>query len=240
MFERFTDRSRRVVVVAQQEATLLGSEHTGSEHLLLGLIHDESGIPAAILRSAGVTLEAARAAARQAGSSPGSGPQAHFAFSSEAKRALELSLREALELRQSYIRPEHLLLGLIREGTGAGARILERLAGPLAGLRQQVTDAAAVVPPEPTVPPAPADLSTWPASTRLTRAVRSQTGGLPAPLTGTLAGIHELLASVDRRLAAIERHLGLGDEAAEAPGAPDTPDQPVLQENKLPGPGVAA
>jgi ATP-dependent Clp protease ATP-binding subunit ClpA len=231
MFERFTERSRRVVVLAQQEATLLGSGHTGSEHLLLGLIHDESGLTAAILGAAGVTLEAARTAARQAEGVPDTRPPAHFAFSPQAKKALELSLREALELRQGYIRPEHLLLGLIREGTGAGAQILEQLAGPLPGLRQQVINAAAVAPPEPTGPVEPADVSSWPADARLTRTVRSQTGAMPAPLTASLAEIRELFASVDRRLAAIERHLGLDGESA---------DPPVLPENKLPGPGVAA
>jgi ATP-dependent Clp protease ATP-binding subunit ClpC len=218
-----------VVVLSQEEAMRLGRGHIGSEHLLLGLIHDESGIPAAILGAAGVTLAAARAAARQV-EGPEAKPQAHFAFSPQAKAALELSLREALELRQSYIRPEHLLLGLIREGTGAGARILERLAGPLTGLRQQVINAAAVVPPEPTEPPAPADVSSWPASARLTRVVRSQTGA-------SVTDLRELLASVDRRLAAIERHLGI---AGESPESPESPGEPALPENKLPGPGVAA
>jgi ATP-dependent Clp protease ATP-binding subunit ClpC len=209
MFERFTQLSRRVVVVAQDEARMLGSSHTGTEHLLLGLVHDDSGVTAAILGTAGLTLDAVRAAVREAAGPPGT-PPGHLPFSPRAKKVLELSYREALELQQGSIRPEHLLLGLISAGSGTGAQILDRLAGPLPALRQQVAKAARTRsgPDQPGAAP-----WTWPPDPGQARLPRA-----PALVTE----VRQLLASVDRRLAAIERHLGLpGDTPADA--GPDDP-----------------
>ena len=149
MFQRFGDRSRRVVVLAQEEARMLGHGHIGTEHLVLGLIHEESGIPATVLAAAGVTLDAARVQVAEIAGSGGKAPPGPIPFTPRAKRVLELALREALELRQSYIRPEHMLLGLIRERNGAGAQVLERLAGPLPDLRWRVLAAAEDVPSDP-------------------------------------------------------------------------------------------
>jgi ATP-dependent Clp protease ATP-binding subunit ClpC len=127
MFERFTDRSRRVVVLAQEEARMLGHNHIGTEHLLLGLLREQSGGAAEVLASAGVTLDAARAQVAEIAVPGDKAPAGHIPFTPRAKRILELSLREALELNQGSIRPEHVLLGLIRERKGVGAQVLGRL-----------------------------------------------------------------------------------------------------------------
>ena len=127
MFERFTDRARRVLVLAQEEARLLDHSFMGTEHILLGLISEQQGVAAVALERSGITLEAARHQVQemvgsQRGTGGGSPP-----FTPRAKKVLELSLREALGLGHSYIGTEHLLLGLIRGGEGAGARVIERL-----------------------------------------------------------------------------------------------------------------
>ncbi|MGX6603572.1 ATP-dependent Clp protease ATP-binding subunit [Micromonosporaceae bacterium Da 78-11] len=138
MFERFTDRARRVVVLAQEEARILNHNYIGTEHLLLGLIHEGEGSAAKALAGAGITLDDVR---RQVEEIIGSGQQApsgHIPFTPRAKKVLELSLREALQLGHNYIGTEHLLLGLIREDEGVAARILVELGGDLNRLRQQV------------------------------------------------------------------------------------------------------
>jgi ATP-dependent Clp protease ATP-binding subunit ClpC len=216
MFERFSNRSRRVVVLAKEEASTLGHDYIGSEHLLLGLVHGESGVAAAILGAAGVTLEAARTLViEMVGTGPGDiPPSGHIPFTPRAKRILELSLREALQLKQNYIRSEHLLLGLIGEEDGAGAQALARLAGPLPALREQVLKAATDERPEP-VTAEEAEMWALQAARPAPRTVvRSR------PVLGEFSG---LLRSIDRRLAAIEHHLGLPAEESAAPGAPGEP-----------------
>jgi phage shock protein PspC (stress-responsive transcriptional regulator) len=138
MFERFTDRARRVVVLAQEEARLLNHNYIGTEHILLGLIHEGEGVAANALESLGISLEAVRAEVEGTigrGTEP---PDAHIPFTPRAKKVLELSLREAMTLGHNYIGTEHILLGLIREGEGVAAQVLIKLGADLERVRQQV------------------------------------------------------------------------------------------------------
>jgi ATP-dependent Clp protease ATP-binding subunit ClpC len=127
VFERFTDRARRVLVLAQEEAQLLDHTFLGTEHILLGLIGEEEGIAANALRRCGITLEAARAAVEQAVGAAGNAPVSARPFTPRAKKVLELALREALQLDHSYIGTEHLLFGLIREGNGVAISVIRTL-----------------------------------------------------------------------------------------------------------------
>jgi ATP-dependent Clp protease ATP-binding subunit ClpC len=138
VFERFTDRARRVVVLAQEEARLLNHNYIGTEHILLGLIHEGEGVAAKALESLGISLEKVRQQVEEiigAGQSP---PSGHIPFTPRAKKVLELSLREALQLGHNYIGTEHILLGLIREGEGVAAQVLVKLGADLSRVRQQV------------------------------------------------------------------------------------------------------
>jgi ATP-dependent Clp protease ATP-binding subunit ClpA len=207
MFERFGDRSRRVVVLAQEEARLLGHRHIGTEHLLLGLVHEESGVPATVLAAAGVTLDAARVQVAEIAGSGGKAPTGPIPFTPRAKRVLELALREALELRQSYIRPEHMLLGLIHERNGAGAQVLERLAGPLPDLRSRVLAAAREVPSDPAFEDEyrqERSICSWPPAQGLPPGPRIR--------NESIIEVRHLLTTLDKRLSNIEQHLGIAAE----------------------------
>ncbi len=138
MFERFTDRARRVVVLAQEEARLLNHNYIGTEHILLGLIHEGEGVAAKALESLGISLEAVRAQVEEIIGHGGQAPSGHIPFTPRAKKVLELSLREALQLGHNYIGTEHILLGLIREGEGVAAQVLVKLGADLSRVRQQV------------------------------------------------------------------------------------------------------
>jgi ATP-dependent Clp protease ATP-binding subunit ClpA len=138
VFERFTDRARRVVVLAQEEARLLNHNYIGTEHLLLGLIHEGEGVAAEALQSLGISLEAVRAQVEEIIGQGQSAPVGHIPFTPRAKKVFELSLREALQLGHNYIGTEHILLGLIREGEGVAAQVLVKLGGDLARVRHQV------------------------------------------------------------------------------------------------------
>src|SRR6266567_497207 len=138
MFERFTDRARRVVVLAQEEARLLNHNYIGTEHILLGLIHEGEGVAAKALESLGISLEAVRAQVEEIIGHGGQSPSGHIPFTPRAKKVLELSLREALQLGHNYIGTEHILLGLIREGEGVAAQVLVKLGADLNRVRQQV------------------------------------------------------------------------------------------------------
>ncbi|TVR21699.1 MAG: ATP-dependent Clp protease ATP-binding subunit [Ilumatobacter sp.] len=138
MFERFTDRARRVVVLAQEEARLLSHSYIGTEHILLGLIHEGEGVAAKALESLGISLEAVRNQVEEIIGQGGSSPSGHIPFTPRAKKVLELSLREALQLGHNYIGTEHILLGLIREGEGVAAQVLVKLGADLSRVRQQV------------------------------------------------------------------------------------------------------
>ncbi|MEZ5350833.1 MAG: Clp protease N-terminal domain-containing protein [Microthrixaceae bacterium] len=138
MFERFTDRARRVVVLAQEEARLLNHNYIGTEHILLGLIHEGEGVAAKALESLGISLEAVRQQVEEIIGQGGQSPSGHIPFTPRAKKVLELSLREALQLGHNYIGTEHILLGLIREGEGVAAQVLVKLGADLSRVRQQV------------------------------------------------------------------------------------------------------
>ncbi|MGI9171664.1 MAG: ATP-dependent Clp protease ATP-binding subunit [Candidatus Nanopelagicus sp.] len=138
MFERFTDRARRVVVLAQEEARMLNHNYIGTEHILLGLIHEGEGVAAKGLESLGISLEAVRSQVEEIIGPGQQAPSGHIPFTPRAKKVLELSLREALQLGHNYIGTEHILLGLIREGEGVAAQVLVKLGADLSRVRQQV------------------------------------------------------------------------------------------------------
>ncbi|MEL0256467.1 MAG: Clp protease N-terminal domain-containing protein, partial [Pontimonas sp.] len=138
MFERFTDRARRVVVLAQEEAKMLNHNYIGTEHILLGLIHEGEGVAAKALESLEISLEAVREQVQEIIGQGQQAPTGHIPFTPRAKKVLELSLREALQLGHNYIGTEHILLGLIREGEGVAAQVLVKLGADLNRVRQQV------------------------------------------------------------------------------------------------------
>uniref|UniRef100_UPI00058AFE78 Clp protease N-terminal domain-containing protein n=1 Tax=Tessaracoccus massiliensis TaxID=1522311 RepID=UPI00058AFE78 len=138
MFERFTDRARRVIVLAQDEAKLLNHNFIGTEHILLGLIHEGEGVAAKALESLGIALEAVREQVEEIIGQGQQVPTGHIPFTPRAKKVLELSLREALQMNHNYIGTEHILLGLIREGEGVAAQVLIKLGADLSRVRNTV------------------------------------------------------------------------------------------------------
>ena len=138
MFQRFTDRARQVVVLAQTEARRLDHNYIGTEHILLGLIREGEGVAAKALESLGISLEAVRQQVEEIIGQGQQAPSGHIPFTPRAKKVLELSLREAQQLGHDYIGTEHILLGLIREGDGVAAQVLVRLGADLNRVRQQV------------------------------------------------------------------------------------------------------
>ncbi len=141
MFERFTDRARRVIVLAQEEARSLQHNYIGTEHLLLGLIREGEGVAAKALEAKGVQFDATKAQIEEMIGKGNAAPSGHIPFTPHAKQVLELSLREALQLGHSYIGTEHILLGLIHEGEGVGTQVLVKMNVDLAELRTSVIDA---------------------------------------------------------------------------------------------------
>ena len=223
MFERYSDRARRAIVHAQEEARLLNHDYIGTEHILLGLIAERASAAARALGSLDVTLEAAREQVREivGQGSQEQGQRGHIPFTPRAKKVLELSLRESLSLRSEIIGTEHLLLGLIAEGDGVGAQILERLGAPAETVRERVVELARTEPEPETEPagePAGPVASAW-----QTRPVRVR--------MESLGEVRDLLKSIDRRLSAIEthmsaieRHLGMApEEESPSPAAADPP-----------------
>jgi ATP-dependent Clp protease ATP-binding subunit ClpA len=256
MFERFTDRARRAVVAAQDEARMLGHNHIGSEHLLLGLLHLMGSEQADVLAEAGVTLEAARAqVAELAGPSNKVPAGLPIPFTPRAKKVLELSLREALEQRKGYIGTEHILLAVLRDSSDLGAQILQRLGGSPSALRQRVLDAVRAAPEAGGEAGAEeeGDPQARPWNWQVAHAY-GKTGFQPSPavllrkaltpIEQRLAaierhlgipadedehgGMRALLTLIDRHLTSIEHHLGLPTDAREE--ASGTPDEPTADE----------
>jgi ATP-dependent Clp protease ATP-binding subunit ClpA len=241
MFERFTEPSRRVVVLAQEEARMLDHNYIGTEHILLGLIHEREGVAARAIVSLGLTLEMAREQVRALVGAGESTPTGHIPFTPPAKKVLELSLREALALKKEYIGTEHILLGLVHEGHGAGAQILVT-AAPLPAVREKVLLLAA----ESNEPgPDEQRAMEWLAS-----GLRAGEAGLRLPpgavvsvraqvvseFRETLASIGETLAALEHRLTGIERQLGITppapEEAAQGPDAgTDAPEGDAPEES---------
>ena len=190
MFERFTNQSRRVVVLAQEEARMLDHNYIGTEHLLLGLLHEGRGSAARALQAMDVTLQAARDQVIEIIGRGQEQPSGHIPFTPRAKKSLELSLREALQLGDGYIGTGHLLLGLIHQGDNVATKILDNLGADLKDLRTRVTEELRGDPEEgQDVPPAERE--------------RQQ---LKVYLRGEVKG---LLDTIDDRLSAIERRLGI-------------------------------
>jgi ATP-dependent Clp protease ATP-binding subunit ClpC len=138
MFEQFTDQARRVVVLAQEEARRLNHNYIGTEHLLLGLLAEGEGVAAKALESFDISLEAGRAQVQERIGQGSSGPTGHIPFTPRAKKVLELSLREALQLGHNSIGTEHLLLGILREGQGVAAQVLVGFGADYARVRERV------------------------------------------------------------------------------------------------------
>ena len=189
VFERFTDRARRVVVLAQDEARMLNHDYIGTEHLLLGLIGEGEGVAARALESLGISLDAVRQQVEQVIGRGQQAPSGHIPFTPRAKKVMELALREANDLGHSYIGTEHILLGLIREGDGVAAGVLTGLGADRPQVRQQVTQLLG----------GRAGKGAPGAGSRLGKRARTRL------LEDALAQI----GSLDQRLAAIERWVGM-------------------------------
>ncbi len=185
MFERFTDKARRVVVLAQEEARMLNHSYIGTEHLLLGLVHEGEGVAARALESLGISLQAVRRDVEEIIGRGQQPPSGHIPFTPRAKKVLELSLRESNQLGHNYIGTEHILLGLLREGEGVAAQVLVKMGMDLNRVRQQVIELlhgshAGERPPS-------------------GRRVRARSGG----------DLLDLIDALDQRLGAIERWVGM-------------------------------
>jgi ATP-dependent Clp protease ATP-binding subunit ClpC len=215
MFERFTDRARRVVVLAQEEARLLNHNYIGTEHLLLGLIREDEGVAAKALESAGISLEAARQQVEEIIGRGQQVPSGHIPFTPRAKKVLELSLREAHQLGRDYIGTEHLLLGLIREGKGVGPQVLARLGAGPDQVRQQAIQLVAGRGPEVTGPVA----VVGGAGESVLR---------PRTVTGEhwMAEVRDALTKITERLEAIERRSGMAVPPAEPGGSSGEAEPP--------------
>jgi hypothetical protein len=201
MFERFTDRARRVVVLAQEEAMRFDHNYIGTEHLLLGLLREEQGVAAVALAAVGVELEAVRVRLEEAvgrGTDPQSG---HIPFTPRAKKVLELSLREALQLGHNYIGTEHILLGLIREGKGLAAELIVGFGVPPSRLRAQVIGLLRDM-------PAPMR-----AAEQVARGVAAVIPGRGE--RGLVSNFRAQLKSIESRLNAVEQRVGFGPDVRE-------------------------
>jgi ATP-dependent Clp protease ATP-binding subunit ClpA len=186
MFERFTDRARRAVVLAQEEARKLNHAYIGTEHLLLGLIHEGEGVAARALEALGIERAAVRREVEEIVGRGQHPPSGHIAFTSRAKKALELSLREANQLGHNYIGTEHILLGLLREGDGVAAQVLVKMGIDLNRVRQQVIEL-----------------------------LHGYTGERPSggrERARSAGDLPTLLDALDQRLAAIEQWVGMRPE----------------------------
>jgi ATP-dependent Clp protease ATP-binding subunit ClpC len=203
MFERFTDRARRVVVLAQEEARMLNHNYIGTEHILLGLAHEGEGLAVKALEALDIHLEAVRQQVEQIIGKGQQAPSGHIPFTPRAKKVLELSLRESLQLGHDYIGTEHILLGLIREGDGVAAQVLVRLGADLDQVRAEVI--------------------------KLVHGARGEAeravGPRPSPAIRDVffREVQIALRSIEQRLTAIERHLGMTKDPAAAPGDPAAP-----------------
>jgi ATP-dependent Clp protease ATP-binding subunit ClpC len=215
MFERFTNQSRRVVVLAQEEARKLNHNYIGTEHLLMGLLGEDRGAAARALASVDITLEAVQREVEVLIGRGKKAPSGHIPFTPGAKKCLELSLREALQLGHNYIGTGHLLLGLIRKGDGAAVQVLGRLGADLDHLRQRVTLELEDQQEDYGGPYEPVSLQVKPRDD----------------------AIRVLLDRIDDRLSAIERHLGI---ARPEPSATSETSTKAEASASFPGPDEVA
>jgi ATP-dependent Clp protease ATP-binding subunit ClpC len=220
MFERFTDRARNVVVLAQQEARLLKHNYIGTEHILLGLVRESDGLAAKALEALGIGLEAVREQVEEIIGRGQKSPSGHISFTPRGKKVLELSLREALQFGHNYIGTEHILLGIIREGEGVAAQVLVNLGGDLKTVRQQVIQLLKEKPTTEELPQAAQARAARLAESVgeagiVSRAEAAGPMGLASPaesasLNGKLTEVLSRLDSISNRMTLIERALGIG------------------------------
>jgi len=223
MFERFTARARRAVVNAQQEARELNHNYIGTEHLLLGLMREPESVAARALQELKISQDTVREHVIQIVGRGQQPPSGHVPFTPRAKKVLELSLREALQLSHNYIGTEHILLGLIREGEGVAAQVLVKLGGNLAVVREKVIE----------IIPAAAE------NVEFTERLRPAGATSLEGILGPLAAISDRLDAIAERLDAIERHLGLREEPGPG-GAGSGPEEAAPETGEEPGPDEAA
>jgi ATP-dependent Clp protease ATP-binding subunit ClpC len=220
MFERFTDRARNVVVLAQQEARLLKHNYIGTEHILLGLVRESDGLAAKALGALGIGLETVREQVEEIIGRGQKSPSGHIPFTPRGKKVLELSLREALQFGHNYIGTEHILLGIVREGEGVAAQVLVKLGGDLKTVRQQVIQLLKENPTTEEMPQAAqaraARLAESAAQAGIvSRAEGAVPMGLASPtesasMNGKLTEVLSRLDSIGNRMTLIERALGIG------------------------------
>ena len=241
MFERFTDRARRVVVLAQEEARTLNHHYVGTEHILLGLVHEGEGVAARALDSLGIGLETVREKVEETVGRGEKPPSGHIPFTPRTKKVLELSLRESLQRGHNYIGTEHILLGMISEGEGVAAQVLVGLGADLDRVRQQVAQVLHAYRSRTEI--------SGPGERQRKVAVRPPGSG---PREFWLTEMQDALAKIADRLTAIERHLGMtahpagsgdpsgakpAEKPADSPGAKPAkkpPDSPGAKRAKKP------
>jgi ATP-dependent Clp protease ATP-binding subunit ClpC len=214
MFERFTERARRVVVYAQEEARELSHSYIGTEHLLLGLLREPESVAGRALAALEISLDEVRAQVVEIIGRGGGAQSGHIPFTPRAKKVLELSLREALQLGHNYIGTEHILLGLIREGNGVAAQVLVKLGGTPDRVRDAVLELA----------PASREAGSGEGPGLSAQLRRVGDRVLLAEVTLRLNSLGERLDSFGERLAAIERHLGIEPGIAAGDGDAGAPD----------------
>jgi len=220
MFERFTDRARRVVVLAQQEARTLDHNYVGPEHILLGLVREGEGVAARALTELGVDLSAVRQQIEELIGRGQQSPSGRIPFTPRTKKVLELSLREALQLGHNYIGTEHILLAILREGENVGAQVLVRMGTDLTQVRRQVVTlivgSGDVLPGEDPGPSS--EIRSEPSGEARSGASREiRVARRAVRQDFLLIEVRGALVSISERLTAIERHLGM-------PGAGAGPD----------------
>jgi ATP-dependent Clp protease ATP-binding subunit ClpC len=213
VFERFTDRARRVVVLAQEEARMLNHNYIGTEHLLLGLIHEGEGIAAQALGAFRIELDTARQRLTEITPKGTQPPSGHVPFTPRAKKVLEHTLREAQRLGHDYMGTEHILLGLLREPDGLAAQILVGLDVDLGQVRGRVLELAPGRPGERPEELTPDDLITAAESRTVFPAALEE---IVNQRSEEILGRLEAMAA---RLSVIERHLGMGSEPGPSPDA---------------------
>jgi hypothetical protein len=195
MLERFTDRARRVVKLAEEEARRLDHNYIGTEHILLGLIREDKGVAAKALESLGISLQAVREQVEEIIGQGQQAPSEVIPFTPRAKKVLELSLRESLQLRHHYIGTEHILLGLIREGDGVAAQVLVKLGADLNRVRQQVIGLISAQQPQPGLPP--------------------REGAPATEAQDRLDAIEARLNAIEALLAAVEQRVGIRPDTTD-------------------------
>jgi len=192
MFERFTDRARRAVALAQEEAKRLDHNYIGNEHILLGLIREGDGVAAKALESLGISLDAVRQEVEEIIGRGQQTPSEHIPFTPRAKKVLELSLRESKQLGHNYIGTEHILLGLLREGDGVAAQVLVKLGADQNRVRQQVIQL----------------LHGYHGKEPTAASRRPQEGAPVTEARARLDAIEARLGAIEGQLAAVEQRVG--------------------------------